>query len=207
MSAIYPPKPGRGTRCGPARPCAGAACEAVWLLGGASTAHAEPPARLPCLNCGTAALCSARFRCEETQTTLRGHSCCDAHGRLRDALRREAPERGRRPAIAICPTQPFPTGLQAPGARRWPRLPVCPYRQARLSACPHWQAQQARRPSTQSPKHLAAQPSSASERQDKEAACGPHFGMDSIAHRWYRSGEGPVFARPVLHRKSVCGTI
>ena len=83
----------------------------------------------------------------------------------------------------------------------------CPYRQAWLSACPHWQAQQARRPSTQSPKHLAAQPSSASERQDKEAACGPHCGMDSIAHRWYRSGEGPVFARPVLHRKSVCGTI
>ena len=83
----------------------------------------------------------------------------------------------------------------------------CPYRQARLSACPHWQAQQARRPSTQSPKHLAAQPSSASERQDKEAACGPHSGMDSIAHRWYRSGEGPVFARPVLHRKSVRGTI
>ena len=83
----------------------------------------------------------------------------------------------------------------------------CPYRQAWLSACPHWQAQQARRPSTQSPKHLAAQPSSASERQDKEAACGPHSGMDSIAHRWYRSGEGPVFARPVLHRKSVCGTI
>ena len=59
MSAIYPPKPGRGTRCGPARPCTGAACEAVWLLGGASTVHAEPPARLPCLNCGTAALCSA----------------------------------------------------------------------------------------------------------------------------------------------------
>ena len=57
----------------------------------------------------------------------------------------------------------------------------CPYRQAWLSACPHWQAQQARRPSTQSPKHLAAQPSSASERQDKEAACGPHYGMDSIA--------------------------
>ena len=109
-----------------ARPCAGAACEAVWLLGGASTAHAEPPARLPCLNCGTAALYSASFRCEETQTTLRGHPCCDAHGRLRDALRREAPERGRRPAIAICPTQPFPTGLQAPGARRWPRLPVPP---------------------------------------------------------------------------------
>ena len=126
MSAIYPPKPGRGTRCGPARPCAGAACEAVWLLGGASTAHAEPPARLPCLNCGTAALYSASFRCEETQTTLRGHPCCDAHGRLRDALRREAPERGRWPAIAICPTQPFPTGLQAPGARRWPRLPVPP---------------------------------------------------------------------------------
>ena len=71
----------------------------------------------------------------------------------------------------------------------------CPYRQAWLSACPHWQAQQARRPSTQSPKHLAAQPSSASERQDKEAACGPHSGMDSIAHRWYRSGEGP----PCLH--------
>ena len=79
----------------------------------------------------------------------------------------------------------------------------CPYRQAWLSACPHWQAQQARRPSTQSPKHLTAQPSSASERQDKEAACGPHYGMDSIAHRWYRSGEGPVFARPVLHR-SLC---
>ena len=109
-----------------ARPCADAACEAVWLLGGASTAHAEPPARLPCLNCGTAALYSASFRCEETQTTLRGHPCCDVHGRLRDALRREAPERGRRPAIAICPTQPFPTGLQAPGARRWPRLPVPP---------------------------------------------------------------------------------
>ena len=121
-----PPQPGRGTRCGPARPCAGAACEAVWLLGGASTAHAEPPARLPCLNCGTAALYSASFRCEETQTTLRGHPCCDVHGRLRDALRREAPERGRWPAIAICPTQPFPTGLQAPGARRWPRLPVPP---------------------------------------------------------------------------------
>ena len=101
-------------------------CEAVWLLGSASTAHAEPPARLACLNCGTAALCPASFRCEETQTTLRGHPCCDAHGRLRDALRREAPERGRRPAIAICPTQPFPTGLQAPGARRWPRLPVPP---------------------------------------------------------------------------------
>ena len=83
----------------------------------------------------------------------------------------------------------------------------CPYRQAWLSACPHWQAQQARRPSTQSPKHLAAQPSSASERQDKEAACGPHPGMDSIAYRWYRSGEGHVFARPVLHRKSVRGTI
>ena len=77
----------------------------------------------------------------------------------------------------------------------------CPYRQAWLSACPHWQAQQARRPSTQSPKHLAAQPSSASERQDKEAACGPHYGMDSIAHRWYRSGEGPVFARPVLQAR------
>ena len=103
-----------------------AGCSAVWLLGSASTAHAEPPARLPCLNCGTAALYSASLRCEETQTTLRGHPCCDAHGRLRDALRREAPERGRRPAIAICPTQPFPTGLQAPGARRWPRLPVPP---------------------------------------------------------------------------------
>ena len=104
----------------------GAACEAVWLLGSASTAHAEPPARLACLNCGTAALCSASFRCEETQTTMRRHPCYDAHGRLRDALRREAPERGRRPAIATCPTQPFSTGLQAPGARRWPRLPVPP---------------------------------------------------------------------------------
>ena len=101
-------------------------CEAVWLLGSASTAHAEPPARLACLNCGTAALCPASFRCEETQTTLRRHPCCEAHGRLRDALRREAPERGRRPAIAICPTQPFSTGLQAPGARRWPRLSVPP---------------------------------------------------------------------------------
>ena len=54
------------------------------------------------------------------------HPCCEAHGRLRDALRREAPERGRRPAIATCPTQPFSTGLQAPGARRWPRLSVPP---------------------------------------------------------------------------------
>ena len=47
-------------------------------------------------------------------------------GRLGNSLRRDPPERGRRPAIAICPTQPFPTGLQAPGARRWPRLPVPP---------------------------------------------------------------------------------
>ena len=121
-----PQKPGRGTRAGLARPWRHAACEAVWLLGGASTAHAEPPARLACLNCGTAVLCPASFRCEETQTTLRRHPCCEAHGRLRDALRREAPERGRRPAIATCPTQPFSTGLQAPGARRWPRLPVPP---------------------------------------------------------------------------------
>ena len=72
-------------------------------------------------------------------------------------------------------------------------------RQAWLSASPRGQAQQARRPSTQTSKHRAAQPSSASERQDKEAACGPHPGMDSIAYRWYRRGEGPVFARPVLH--------
>ena len=83
----------------------------------------------------------------------------------------------------------------------------CSYRQAWLSASPRGQAQQARRPSTQTSKHLAAQPSSASERQDKEADCGPHPGMDSIAYRWYRRGEGPVFARPVLHRKSVRGTI
>ena len=103
---------------------------------------------------------------------------------------------------------PNPTIPNRPASSRCaPMADDCPYRQAWLSACPHWQAQQARRPSTQSPKHLAAQPSSASERQDKEAACGPHSGMDSIAHRWYRSGEGPVFARPVLHRKSVCGTI
>ncbi len=61
--------------------------------------------------------------------------------------------------------------------------------QAWLSASPRGQAQQARRPSTQTSKHLAAQPSSASERQDKEADCGPHPGMDSIAYRWYRSGE------------------
>ena len=126
MSAICPPKPGRGTRAGLARPWRHAACEAVWLLGGASTAHAEPPARLPCLNCGTAALCSAGVCWEETQTTPRRHPCCDAHGRLGNSLRRDPPERGRRPAIVICPTQPFPTGLQAPGARRWPRLPVPP---------------------------------------------------------------------------------
>ena len=188
MSAIYPPKPGRGTRCGPARPCAGAACEAVWLLGGASTAHAEPPARLPSLNCGTAALCSAGVCWEETQTTPRAKP--------------QSVDGGRRSQYAQ-PNHSQPAcKLQVRADGR-----DCPYRQAWLSACPHWQAQQARRPSTQSPKHLAAQPSSASERQDKEAACGPHCGMDSIAHRWYRSGEGPVFARPVLHRKSVCGTI
>ena len=79
----------------------------------------------------------------------------------------------------------------------------CSYRQAWLSASPRGQAQQARRPSTQTSKHLAAQPSSASEHQDKEAACGPHPGMDSIAYRWYRSGEGPVFARPVLQKVCV----
>ena len=83
----------------------------------------------------------------------------------------------------------------------------CSCRQAWLSASPRGQAQQARRPSTQTSKHLAAQPSSASERQDKEAACGPHPGMDSIAYRWYRS----VVRGPCLHgrysRKSVCGTI
>ena len=99
-----------------------------WLLGSLAARQCfhctcRSTGRLACLNCATAAL----FGCsEETQTTLRRHPCCDAHGRLRDALRREAPERGRRPAIAICPTQPFPTGLQAPGARRWPRLPVPP---------------------------------------------------------------------------------
>ena len=79
----------------------------------------------------------------------------------------------------------------------------CPYRQAWLSAGPRWQAQQARRPSTQSPKHLAAQPSSASERQDKEAACGPHYGMDSIAHRWYRS----VVRDPCLHGRFSIGSL
>ena len=83
----------------------------------------------------------------------------------------------------------------------------CSYRQAWLSADPPGQAQQARRPSTQTSKHLAAQPGSASEHQDKEAAFGPHPGMDSIAYWWYRGVEGPVFSRPVLHRKSVCGTI
>ena len=70
----------------------------------------------------------------------------------------------------------------------------CSYRQAWLSADPCGQAQQARRPSTQTSKHLAAQPGSASERQDKEAACGPHPGMDFIAYRWYRGVEGPVFS-------------
>ena len=70
-------------------------------------------------------LCAPRVSAAKRPKPRR-HPCCEAHGRLRDALRREAPERGRRPAIAICPTQPFPTGLQAPGARRWPRLPVPP---------------------------------------------------------------------------------
>ena len=51
-----------------------AGCSAVWLLGSASTAHAEAQTRLTCLNCATAAL----FGCsEETQTTLRRHPCCD----------------------------------------------------------------------------------------------------------------------------------
>ena len=70
-------------------------------------------------------LCAPRVSAAKRPKPRR-HPCCEAHGRLRDALRREAPERGRRPAIATCPTQPFPTGLQAPGARRWPRLPVPP---------------------------------------------------------------------------------
>ena len=88
------------------------------------TCRATSEAALPQLWHGCSVL--REFPLQETQTTLRGHPCCDAHGRLRDALRREAPERGRWPAIEICPTQPFPTGLQAPGARRWPRLPVPP---------------------------------------------------------------------------------
>ena len=145
--------------------------------------------RLACLNCATAAL----FGCsEETQTTLRRHPCCDAHGRLRE-----------------CPSVRSPREWRASGDRNMPK-PIIPNRPASSrcapiaetartakpgrSASPRGQAQQARRPSTQTSKHLAAQPSSASERQDKEAACGPHPGMDSIAYRWYRGVEGPVFS-------------
>ena len=83
----------------------------------------------------------------------------------------------------------------------------CSYRQAWLSAGPWGQAQQARRPSTQTPKHLAAQHSSVSERQDKEAACGPHPSMTPLHTGGIVVLSAPCLARPVLHRKSVCGTI
>ena len=77
---------------------------------------------------------------------------------------------------------PNPTIPNRPASSRCapPRLPVPPSLAERM---PSLAGTAARRPSTQSPKHLAAQPSSASERQDKEAACGPHSGIDSIAHR------------------------
>ena len=61
--------------------------------------------RLACLNCATAAL----FGCsEETQTTLRRHPCCDAHGRLRE-----------------CPSVRSPREWRASGDRNMPK-PIIP---------------------------------------------------------------------------------
>ena len=178
-----------------------AGCSAVWLLGSASTAHAEAqggwPASTVLRLLSSAALKRPKPRCAAILAAMAWTA-----KRMPLGAKPQSVEGGRR-------SQHAQTNHSQPACKLQVRADSrdCSYRQAWLSADPCGQAQQARRPSTQTSKHLAAQHSSVSERQDKEAACGPHPGMDSIAYRWYRGVEGPVFSRPVLHRKSVCGTI
>ena len=165
-----------------------AGCSAVWLLGSASTAHAEAqggwPASTVLRLLSSAALKRPKPRCAAILAAMAWTA-----KRMPLGAKPQSVEGGRR-------SQHAQTNHSQPACKLQVRADSrdCSYRQAWLSADPCGQAQQARRPSTQTSKHLAAQPGSASERQDKEAACGPHPGMDSIAYRWYRGVEGPVFS-------------
>ena len=104
---------------------------------------------------------AALFGCsEETQTTLHRHPSCDAHRRLRDALRCEAPERGRRLSCAsktaICRARP--------GRRR------------RWAESSSWQACSSTRSGTRRPSHHpVGDPSEARVRAAAQAqTCNAH---------------------------------
>ena len=107
-SAIYPQNLSPTRRAGAARPgrrprarlaARQSGCSAVLPL------HMPKHREAGLLNCATAAL----FGCsEETQTTLRRHPCCDAHGRLRE-----------------CPSVRSPREWRASGDRNMPK-PIIP---------------------------------------------------------------------------------
>jgi len=174
---------------------------AVWLLCSASNAHAEAQGGWPVSTVlrllSSAALKRPKPRCAAILAAMAWTA-----KRMPLGAKPQSVEGGRR-------SQHAQTNHSQPACKLQVRADSrdCSYRQAWLSAGPCGQAQQARRPSTQTSKHLAAQHSSVSERQDKEAACGPHPSMTPLHTGGIVVLSGPCLARPVLHRKSVCGTI